>query len=85
MVVLGGMGSVTGTAIGALLLVIVPEGLHAIDQYRLVIYSLLLILLMLVRPKGIFGHDELDRAWLRGQWIAVKTRSRRTFAWVMRR
>ena len=73
MVVLGGMGSVSGTTIGALLLIIVPESLHSIDQYRLVIYALLLILLMLLRPQGIFGQDELDRSWLRKQWIGVRT------------
>jgi branched-chain amino acid transport system permease protein len=77
MVVLGGMGSVSGTAIGALLLITIPEGLHAIDQYRLVIYSLLLIMLMLLRPQGIFGQDELDLAWLRKQWTAVMSLPRR--------
>jgi branched-chain amino acid transport system permease protein len=73
MVVLGGMGSVSGAAIGALLLIIIPEQLHVIDQYRLVIYALLLIVLMLVRPKGIFGSDELSRSWIAKQWEGLKT------------
>jgi branched-chain amino acid transport system permease protein len=72
MVVLGGMGSVTGTAISAVLLIVVPECLHAIDQYRLVIYSLLLIMLMLLRPQGIFGHEELGMSWLGNQWSALR-------------
>jgi hypothetical protein len=72
MVVLGGMGSVSGAAIAAILLIAIPEQLHSIDQYRMVIYSLLLITLMLVRPKGIFGSEELDKHWLKGQGDAIK-------------
>ena len=45
MVVLGGLGSISGVAIAAVLLTILPEALRGIDQYRLVAYSLLLIIL----------------------------------------
>ena len=72
MVVLGGLGSISGVAIAAVLLTILPEALRGIDQYRLVAYSLLLIVLMLTRPQGIFGREELSRAWLLGQIAAVK-------------
>ena len=72
MVVLGGLGSISGVAIAAVLLTVLPEALRGIDQYRLVAYSLLLIILMLTRPQGIFGREELSRAWLRGQIAAVK-------------
>ena len=72
MVVLGGLGSISGVALAAVLLTILPEALRGIDQYRLVAYSLLLIVLMLTRPQGIFGREELSRAWLLSQVAAVR-------------
>ncbi len=72
MVVLGGLGSISGVAIAAVLLTVLPEALRGLDQYRLVAYSLLLIILMLTRPQGIFGREELSRAWLVGQLAAVR-------------
>ena len=71
----------SGTAIGALLLTILPEYLRAVDQYRLILYSLLLIILMLLRPKGIFGHEELSRAWLSNQIQGARTLPARLGAW----
>jgi branched-chain amino acid transport system permease protein len=59
MVVLGGMGSVTGSVVAALTLTFALEALRSVQQYRMVMYSLLLILLMLLRPEGIFGTREL--------------------------
>jgi branched-chain amino acid transport system permease protein len=59
MVVLGGMGSVTGSIVSALVLSLALEGLREFQQYRMVIYSLLLIVLMLTRPTGIFGTREI--------------------------
>jgi branched-chain amino acid transport system permease protein len=59
MVVLGGMGSVTGSVVSALVLSLALEGLREFQQYRMVIYSLLLIVLMLTRPTGIFGTREI--------------------------
>ena len=72
MVVLGGLGSISGVALAAVLLTVLPEALRGIDQYRLVAYSLLLIVLMLTRPQGIFGREEIGRAWLLGQVEAVR-------------
>ena len=72
MVVLGGLGSISGVAIAAILLTTLPEVLRSVDQYRLVIYPLLLILLMLTRPQGIFGRDEVSKTWLKGQWTALR-------------
>ncbi len=85
MVVFGGLGSVSGTAISALVLTTLPELLHSIESYRLVIYSLLLIVLMLVRPQGIFGHRELDKSWLQGQWTGIRTMPTRVGAFFRRR
>ena len=47
MVVLGGMGSMPGSVIAATLLTVIPEMLRGLDKYRMFIYGLLLILMML--------------------------------------
>ena len=68
MVVLGGMGSITGSIVAATLLTVALESLQAADQYRMVLFSMLLIVLMLTRPSGLFGTREIwDAAprWLR--------------------
>lgn len=75
MVVLGGLGSISGVALAAVLLSVLPEALRSVpsgEQYRLVIYPLLLVILMLTRPQGIFGREELGREWLWGQFRAVR-------------
>ncbi len=72
MVVLGGLGSISGVTLAAVLLTILPEALRPIAEYRLVVYPLLLVVLMLTRPQGIFGREEISRAWLRGQIGAVQ-------------
>lgn len=82
MVVLGGMGSVTGTAIGAVLLTVLPQYLYVSDEYRLAIYALLLILLMLLRPQGIFGHEEFGREWIKAQAAGVRTLPSRAKIWI---
>ncbi|MGA8892788.1 MAG: branched-chain amino acid ABC transporter permease [Anaeromyxobacteraceae bacterium] len=59
MVVLGGMGSITGSIVAATVLTVALEWLRGLDQYRMVIFSMLLIVLMLTRPTGIFGTREI--------------------------
>lgn len=74
MVVFGGMGSTTGAIFGAAFITILPEFLRDVSAFigtrlgrpeldlRLVIYSLMLIVLMLVRPQGLMGSREIT-AW----------------------
>ena len=59
MVVLGGLGSVTGSVVAACLLTVALEALREFESYRMVLYALLLVVLMLVRPQGLFGTREL--------------------------
>src|SRR6059058_29928 len=59
MVVLGGMGSITGSTIAASVLTILPEYLRALANLRMVIYSVALVVLMLVRPRGLLGTREV--------------------------
>ncbi len=55
MVILGGMGNTVGVVLAAILLTLLPEFLRPIAQYRMVLYSLLLIILMLTCPNGLFA------------------------------
>ena len=55
MVVLGGMASLPGAVLGALVLSAVPEILRAINDYRMVLYGLLMVLMMIYRPQGFWG------------------------------
>ncbi len=54
MVIIGGMGSILGVILAATFLTILPEALRSVAQYRMVIYSLLLIIIMITRPQGLF-------------------------------
>jgi branched-chain amino acid transport system permease protein len=63
MTVLGGRGSITGVMLAAILLTVLPEALRDFDQYRLIVYALVLICMMLVRPQGLFGIHEIWDFW----------------------
>ena len=58
MVVSGGLGSIVGSVPVSALFTSVTDGLRQFAQYRMVLFSLLLIVLMIVRPQGILGHRE---------------------------
>jgi branched-chain amino acid transport system permease protein len=58
-VVLGGLGSITGSVVSAIVLGTALELLRGMQEYRMVLYALLLVALMLLRPQGIFGTREL--------------------------
>ena len=55
MVILGGMGNTLGVILAAILLTALPEVLRPVAEYRMVLYSFLLIVLMLARPQGLFN------------------------------
>ena len=60
MVVLGGMGSITGSVISASVLTLLPEMLRDFNQYRMLVYSVILILVMLFKPTGLLGRYEIS-------------------------
>ena len=74
MVVLGGMGSITGSIIAAIVLTILPEALRGFEDYRMLLYSLVLIVMMLFRPTGLLGTYEfsLSRMLNRPRKAAIK-------------
>lgn len=71
MVVLGGMGSFTGAILAAIVLTFLPEVLREFSDYRMIVYSLILILMMIFRPKGLLGREEFQLSKVLG-WIVKK-------------
>lgn len=59
MVVFGGLGSITGAVLSAILLTLLNEQLRQVSQYRYLVYAIILIVLMIFRPDGVFGKKEL--------------------------
>lgn len=59
-VVLGGMGSITGSIIATYVLTFLQESLRFLQNYRLLFYPVVLILVMLFRPQGLLGTKELS-------------------------
>ena len=68
MTVLGGRGSISGVMLAAAILTALPEFLRDFEQYRLIVYALLLIGMMLLRPQGLFGiHEIWQIKWRRSK------------------
>ncbi|MCH5276546.1 MAG: branched-chain amino acid ABC transporter permease [Desulfovibrionaceae bacterium] len=53
MVVLGGMGSISGVVVAALVLTLAPEYLRALSAYRMLVFGALMVLMMIFRPQGL--------------------------------
>lgn len=60
MVVLGGMGSFTGAILSAAVLTLLPEALRSFADWRMIVYSLILIITMLFKPMGLLGRKEFQ-------------------------
>lgn len=59
MIVIGGLGSIEGAILGAILITVILEVFREFGAYRLVIFSITLILIMIYRPQGITGAKSL--------------------------
>jgi branched-chain amino acid transport system permease protein len=69
-VILGGMDNVFGVIVGSLLLIILPEKLRVVQEYRFLIYGLVLIIMLINRPRGLLPfipRDYLDLVRLAGR------------------
>ena len=81
MVVLGGMGSISGAALAAVILTFLPELLREVgpgfQQYRIILYAALLVIMMLVRPQGLFGIREIWEIPLFRRMFYLKDHSNR--------
>lgn len=70
MVIFGGLGSTFGSFLGAIVLSVIPELLRSFSLYRQLIYGVLLVVLMLVRPQGLFGAVNFKYISQRMAWKA---------------
>ena len=67
-VVIGGLGSLTGSVISSILIVILPEVLRGLAHYRMFVYGLAVILIIVLRPQGLLGYREFSITGL-ARWI----------------
>lgn len=70
MVVLGGMGSMLGSVLSASVLTALPELLREFDRYRMVVYSLVLVIVMIFKPTGLMGTYDFSLNRLLDKLIA---------------
>lgn len=64
-VVFGGMGSIAGSVVGAIVLSLISLFLQSIPELRMVIYAVILFLIMVYRPQGLLGKGEIKLKFLR--------------------
>ncbi len=76
MALLGGMGSQIGPFIGAIVLTILPEMIRELMEYRMLLYGVVLLLIMQVRPDGLMGGVNLR--YVRQKLLFEKERSKKT-------
>lgn len=74
-VVFGGLGSMSGCLIGTTILTLVTELFRPISQYRMLIYGLVLVLIMVLRPEGIMGTNELTVSYIKGLFNRKKKKT----------
>ncbi len=78
-VIFGGLGSISGSVLGAVVLTFLPELLRAVDKWRLVVYGLAVIGIMIGRPRGLMGGFELTPASVRA-WAAERKAAKAAIA-----
>ncbi|MDR0731511.1 MAG: branched-chain amino acid ABC transporter permease [Treponema sp.] len=74
MIILGGMGSIPGSIIGALVLTIIPEMMRGLMEYRLIIYGLVIVIMLIIRPSGLCGGFNLKHIAQRSRFAAAARR-----------
>ncbi|MCX6067453.1 MAG: branched-chain amino acid ABC transporter permease, partial [Chloroflexi bacterium] len=67
-IVFGGIQSLIGPAITAFILVAVPELLRFFAEWRLILYGLLFVIVMVFRPQGLLGYREMNFAFVQKGW-----------------
>lgn len=74
--VIGGLGSLTGSVMGAVVVTVLPEIFRSMSNYRMLFYGLAVVLIILFRPSGLYGYKEFSakRLWKNikrlGAWLA---------------
>jgi branched-chain amino acid transport system permease protein len=59
-VVIGGLGSLTGSIFGSLVVTLLPEVFRSLANYRMFLYGLAVVLIIILRPSGLFGYREFS-------------------------
>ena len=73
-VVLGGIGNIRGSMIAAVILTLLPEMLRSLNNYRMLIYAVILIIVMLFKPSGLMGQHEFSLSGIVARLKAGKVR-----------
>jgi branched-chain amino acid transport system permease protein len=71
-VVFGGIQSLIGPVITALVLIAVPELLRALAEWRLILYGFLFVVVMIFRPQGLLGYVEMNMNFVRVLWNKIR-------------
>ncbi len=58
--VIGGLGSLTGSVLGTLLVTLLPELFRSLSSYRMLIYGVAVVLVIVTRPNGLYGYREFS-------------------------
>ena len=82
-VVLGGMGSISGAVIAAIAVTLLPALFRSFAEYRMIAYALALIIVMLLRPQGLLGLQELWEVEWRAVGRSIVTAPARLVRWVV--
>lgn len=72
MVIFGGMGSISGSILGTIILTALPQVLLSLDAWRYVIYGAAVIFIMIARPQGMMGGFELSPKQIKAWWTKRK-------------
>lgn len=73
-VIFGGLGSISGSVLGALVLTSLPEILRSFSNWRLVIYGLSVIVIMISRPEGLMGGYELTPSSMKKLFTRMRSK-----------
>lgn len=80
MVIFGGMGSISGSILGTIILTALPQVLLSLDAWRYVIYGAAVIFIMIARPQGMMGGFEMTPKQLKTWWAKRKQKKQKEVA-----
>ncbi|MBR5475094.1 MAG: hypothetical protein IKU83_06775, partial [Lachnospiraceae bacterium] len=58
--VIGGLGSLTGSVMGAIIVTILPEIFRSMAEYRMFLYGIAVVLVIMLKPSGLYGYKEFS-------------------------
>ena len=70
--VIGGLGSLSGSVMGAIIVTLLPEVFRSLETYRMLCYGIAVVLIIMFRPSGIYGYKELTISQIKKDFAALK-------------